>query len=123
MVKIAILSHGLIHNTKVILSRTDAAQKGRRLAPRFDCQGIPEPLGNQRIRSDGPRTHLEHLRAEQRRAAQGARHHRGGQLPVRAGTRVHFLQGKTFTQEDTLDSANPSGRCHSLLRVTFPQFP
>ena len=74
-------------------------------------------MGHWRILADGVLAGIERVRAEPGRAAQGTRHHRGGQLPVRAGTRLCLLQGKNQSAEGYGNRAYLSGRCRVLLEL------
>ncbi len=65
---------------------------------------------------------IERVCAEPGRAAQGTRHHRGGQLPVRTGPGIRLLQGKDQPAESGGNRAYLSGRCRVLLGVS-PLFP
>ena len=74
-------------------------------------------MGYRRILADGFLAGIERVCAEPGRAAQGTRHHRGGQLPVRAGTRLCLFQGKNQPAESRSNRTYPSGRCRVLLGV------
>ncbi len=95
----------------------DAPEEGRYHAAQVIHKGIPEPVGYRRILTDGILAGIERLCAEPGRAAQGTRHHRGGQLPVRAGTRLRLFQGKNQPAESRGNRAYLSGRCRVLLGV------
>lgn len=100
----------------------DAPEEGSHHAAQIIHKGIPEPVGHWRVLADGFLAGIERVCAEPGRAAQGTRHHRGGQLPVRAGTRLCLLQGKNQSAEGYGNRAYLSGRCGVLLGV-IPQFP
>lgn len=95
----------------------DAPEEGRNHAAQVLCQGILEPVGYWRILADGILAGIERVCAELGRAAQGTRHHRGGQLPVRAGTGLRLLQGKNQPAESGGNRAYLSGRSRVLLGV------
>lgn len=48
-------------------------------------------MGYQRVFFNGVLVGIERVRAEPGRAAQGTRHHRGGQLPIRTGPSFRLL--------------------------------
>lgn len=93
----------------------DAPEKGRHHAAQVHRQGIPEPVGYRRVLADGVLAGIERVCAEPGRAAQGTRHHRGGQLPIRAGPGIRLLQGKDQPAESRGNRAYFSGRCRVLL--------
>ena len=72
-------------------------------------------MGHWRVLADGVLAGIERVCAEPGRAAQGTRHHRGGQLPVRAGPRLRLLQGKDQPAESRGNRAYLSERCRVLL--------
>ena len=74
-------------------------------------------MGHWRILADGILAGIERVCTEPGRAAQGTRHHRGGQLPFRAGTRLRLLQGKNQPAESGGNRADFSGRRRVLLGV------
>lgn len=75
-------------------------------------------MGYWRVLADGILAGIERVCAEPGSTAQRTRHHRGGQLPVRAGTRLRLLQGKDQPAESGGNRAYLSGRCHVLLGVS-----
>ena len=95
----------------------DAPEKSRHHAAQIIHQGIPEPVGYRRILADGVLAGVECVCTEPGRTAQGTRHHRGGQLPVRAGTRLRLFQGKNQPAESGGNRAYLSGRCRVLLGI------
>ena len=100
----------------------DAPEEGRHHAAQVLCQGILEPVGYWRLLADGIFAGIECVCAEPGRAAQGTRHHRGSQLPVRAGPGIRLFQGKNQPAESRGNRANFSGRRRVLLGVS-PLFP
>ena len=74
-------------------------------------------MGYRRILADGFLAGIERVCTEPGRAAQGTRHHRGGQLPVRAGTRLRLFQGKNQPAQSCGNRAYLSGRRRVLLGV------
>ena len=96
----------------------DAFEKGRKHATQIIHQGIPEPVGYWRVLADGILAGIERVCAELGRVAQGTRHHRGGQLPVRAGPGIRLFQGKNQPAQSCVNRAYLSGRCRVLLGVS-----
>ena len=74
-------------------------------------------MGYWRVLADGFLAGIECVCAEPGRAAQGTRHHRGGQLPVCAGARLRMFQGKNQPAESHGNRAYLSGRRRVLLGV------
>ena len=93
-------------------------KKSRHHAAQIIHQGIPEPVGYGWVLADGILAGIERVCAELGRAAQGTRHHRGGQLPVRAGTGLRLLQGKNQPAQSCGNRAYLSGRRRVLLGVS-----
>ena len=95
----------------------DAPEEGCHHAAQIIYQGIPEPVGYWRVLADGILAGIERVCAEPGRAAQGTRHHRGGQLPVRAGSGIRLFQGKNQPAQSCGNRAYLSGRSRVLLGV------
>ncbi len=74
-------------------------------------------MGYWRILADGVLAGIERVCTEPGRAAQGTRHHRGGQLPVRTGPGIRLFQGKNQPAESRGNRAYPSRRRRVLLGV------
>ena len=96
----------------------DALEEGRNHNAQVYRQGIPEPVGHWRVLADGVLAGIERVCTEPGRAAQGTRHHRGGQLSVRAGPGIRLLQGKNQPAESSGNRAYLSGRRRVLLGVS-----
>ena len=95
----------------------DAPEEGSHHAAQVICQGIPEPVGYWRILADGVLAGIECVCAEPGRAAQGTRHHRGSQLPIRTGTCLRLFQRKNQPAQSCGNRAYLSGRRCVLLGV------
>ena len=77
-------------------------------------------MGYRRILADGILASIKRVCAEPGRAAQGTRHHRGSQLPIRPSTSLRLLQGKNQPAESRGNRAYLSGRCRVLLGIDKP---
>jgi len=74
-------------------------------------------MGYWRVLADGILAGIERVCTEPGRVAQGTRHHRGRQLPVRAGPGIRLFQGKNQPAQSRGNRAYLSGRCRVLLGV------
>ena len=77
-------------------------------------------MGYQRVFFNGVLVGIECVCTEPERAAQGTRHHRSSQLPIRAGPGIRLFQGKNQSAESRGNRAYLSGRRRVLLGIDKP---